>query len=400
MVIITGILTNIWNANSLTINSNNEDYYISTVSSIGTLQIGSTFSVEIIEREACYSYKKNEDGLYKLIQKQQYLVGTVPIVFYNFKQNETNEIISVESNYLLNLNDNILGDNYDLDLLHNYKGLEVLPNLIENKTRNLQEVLIGNLMPTIGYNCTLNNGMKINITSAFIKPSDIGFTKLVEIQHKYLGLNIVKGNSLIPYYNTNLKFSQNLISTLGEFNCYNMYTLNGNQYVVCSNNIITDNNSNKLININQVPLFSMINIKKSLTGSYKLNQILVILGINFYIFSTEENDIFATLSQPNLLLDESLGELFNFDISKIYYAEKLFFTTQDDPLGCVYKGLLDPIYLFGSEANALGEEEKTPSLINVLLGPNNIPTPQDTGKKFRLNLKEVLLGLQIKDVFL
>ena len=62
MVIITGILTNIWNANSLTINSNNEDYYISTVSSIGTLQIGSTFSVEIIEQEACYSYKKNEKG--------------------------------------------------------------------------------------------------------------------------------------------------------------------------------------------------------------------------------------------------------------------------------------------------------------------------------------------------
>ena len=130
--------------------------------------------------------KLNPNGNYKLI----FIYNSIPNKKkYNyFKDLINNKIIEITTEF--NINNFEYGDNYDLNLYKEYRGLNWKYDIIENKQSNLTKVILLKKREENIFNCQTENGNIIDVRmrkKIVIPDFLIGKSILVEKYPKFLG---------------------------------------------------------------------------------------------------------------------------------------------------------------------------------------------------------------------
>jgi len=244
MPIVTGEILDLKSSTNLFFQprNTNEKYYLGHLSDIGELNVGKTFTFDLIPEYRAISIFKSPNGNYKLIG----IFGNNADFLYPIFKSRDGSIISI-SEQVDTFNNFILGDFFDLSLVEVYKGSNVFNNLPANKTSANVEVLVLNKFQT-SY-LVLYDGKTIYLSSDTNLDVFIGKTILVNIYRKFWVLKGVIGTSLTSTKKTNAIF--NLTDKkLG----IKIVLIDNLPYVFKTGVILNTNNNGKILDIDYVPI--------------------------------------------------------------------------------------------------------------------------------------------------
>ena len=164
-------------------------YYVSSNFNINADQIGNTFTLDLIEKASSEFIQKDIKGNFKLISEGTNDNGRVITLF---KNNLSEETISIYLNTTLSFNNKILGENFDINYILLYYGLAVYADIPENTNQFLTKVLIVQKITDNQYIGILENKERIFIVSQKIYNYNLGQYLLI-----YL-LQMVNANYFNP----------------------------------------------------------------------------------------------------------------------------------------------------------------------------------------------------------
>lgn len=339
-MIETGKILELIDKNHFLFQGKTEKYWIGHIRSFGQLEVGKNVTLNLVERFTANSFFKIPSGNFKLVNIYNPYVTTIASEFLEFKKLDSNIEINVTI-VSSNFNNNILGENYDLSLLENYKGRNFFQNLPENKTCNNYEVIILNKLKQFYYLVLYNNKI-ICLTYQDSLDEYIGQSILIELYKKFLATNIFIGETF-------LTIPQDIFTFQYSNNSGNFCLKGSDDFVLVSNDKINSNNIGKNLTINYYPLkYSDLFLFKESTTNNGFKLLEIIQGKDlFYIFNdiNNPNDIFAISASDNVNLNNKLGSLFLFNSNYLFllsYMEPVIDTSGY----CFIQVLINNIHVF------------------------------------------------------
>lgn len=291
----------------------NEKYYVGHLLNIGELNVGKTFTFDLIPEYRAVSIFKNAEGEYKLIG----ILSNNSGILYPIFRSKSGEILAI-SEKVETFNNFILGDSFDLSLVEVFKGFNVFNNLPANKTSSNVEVLVLNKIYN-GY-LALYNNKTIFLSTNTNLDSFIGLPILLDIYRKFWVSEGGIGTSLASVKTIDAIFN------LTDKNLGISIVLIDNQPLVFkSGNILNSNNSGLTLTIDYLPIqfsefnsflpapkntgYELVNILKSSSGKNPLYT---------FVNATDSTDVRAIKFLDPIDLNNRLGSFFTFKSSEYY----------------------------------------------------------------------------------
>ena len=334
MPIVTGQILKIYNSEHFFFQpeNTNEAIYIGHDSDIGELEVGKTFTVNLLPRYTPSYFFKNPKGNYKLID-MRISTGSIKdnnyYLFLYFKIRDNNDIIQISVGDEYNFNNFILGDYFDLELIEDYKGFNVFNNLPENKTSENKEILIIQNFKQKYCLASYDNKI-IFLTTKTDLDSFIGKPILVDLYRKYLSSysGIFIGTNYYSGVNANAQFilTDNTLKL-------SLVNIENKPYILETQSILNTNNSGKILNLDYFPIkyteFRNFTPTTDNTGYELLNIQLDASELVLYLFknTADPNDLFALRFLDPIDLNNRYGSFFNFKPSPYYLLTETTPTT-------------------------------------------------------------------------
>ncbi len=359
-------------------------YYVGINSSISQLQVGNIYSGKIYPRYQVLKIVSNPFGTYKLLFQilNDVKFNNQNVYFYFFLNKNNNEIISTTFNDVIN--DAVVGEFYDLDeIVKDYKVRNVLPFLPENKNCSYTKVLLTNKLDNYRYFGYIGNEQVYLSSDELIFDSYLGKNVWMEIQPKYLSINLVpglkqiepsKGDFELIVNFSNKYYMRQLDKTNPTFTP--LRVLDG-LYKINSNNI------GKIINLNYYKIKIILVDTLQITNNISDNQLVQIIikencdsNINLFRLGST-NEIIAINSLQGINLNNKLGSYFKFVYKQLYYLTRLSYSNDPDTNYTLSAILNNRTYKFTKN-----NEDFYVDIGNFVIADSSI------GKVFSLELKE------------
>jgi len=350
----------------------NEKYYLGNLLNIGELNVGKTFTFDLVPEYRAVSIFKNAEGEYKLIG----ILTNSEGILYPIFRSKSGEILAI-SEKVESFNNFILGDSFDLSLVEIFKGFNVFNNLPSNKTSSNVEVLVLNKLQN-GY-LALYQDKTVFLSTSVNLDSFIGLPILLDIYRKFWVSEGNIGTSLASTKKTDVIFNlsdKNLVLSI--------VLIDKKPYVFKSGNILNTNNSGLTLTIDYLPTqfseFKSFLPAPANTG-YELVSILKSSsGIPLYTFvnATDSSDVRVIKFLDPIDLNNRLGSFFTFESSEYYLLVELSPSTDTTTfqLKQIFKSS-SKIYVFSKEGKTYyvnGENfDIAPSLVGKYFVIDYIP---------------------------
>ena len=383
MSVVTGQILDLKTSNELFFQpqGTNEKYYLGNLLNIGELNVGKTFTFDLVPEYRAVSIFKNAEGEYKLIG---ILTNNNGILYPIFRSN-SGEILAT-SEKVESFNNYILGDFFDLSLVEIFKGFNVFNNLPANKTSSNVEVLVLNKLQN-GY-LVLYNGKTVFLSTCTNLDSFIGLPILLDIYRKFWVSEGNIGTSLALVKKTDAIF--NLTDkNLG----LSIVLIDKKPYVFKSGNILNTNNSGLTLTIDYLPTqfsefksffpapantgYELVNILKSSSGN----------PLYTFVNANDSTDVRAIKFLDPIDLNNRLGSFFTFESSEFYLLVELSPSTDTTTFQ------LKQIFKSSSDVFVFSKEGKT----YYVNGENFDIAPSLVGKYFIIEYIPYIVG-KINDV--
>ena len=351
----------------------NEKYYVGHLLNIGELNVGKTFTFDLVPEYRAVSIFKNAEGEYKLIG----ILTNSEGILYPVFRSKSGEILII-SEKVETFNNFILGDSFDLSLVEVFKGFNIFNNLPSNKTSSNVEVLVLNKLQN-GY-LALYQDKTIFLSTGANLDGFIGLPILVDIYRKFW---VSEGNIGTSLAST--KRSDAIFNLTDKNLGINIVLIDKKPYVFKSGNILNTNNSGKVLTIDYLPIqFSEFNsfLPASVNTGYELVAILKSSRgkspLYTFVNATDSTDVRAVKFLDPIDLNNRLGSFFEFQSSEYYFLTGLTpsIDTTTFQLKQIFKSS-SKIYVFSKEGKTYyvnGENfDIAPSLVGKYFVIEYIP---------------------------
>ena len=361
---------------------NKEKVYVGYRNLLSEKSIGKNFNLNLIERFNANYIKVNPSGNYKFICNEKSIPNKKNLNY--FKDLINNKMIEITTEF--NINNLQYGNNYDLNLYKEYKGLNWKYDIVENQQPNLTKIVLLNKKDDNVFDCKTENGnIIIRVQKRFeISNSLIGKSILVEKYPKFLAE--VYTDTLNPI---NLDFILNetpIINNLDISLKKKIINIYNNNFLLLTKITLNNTNLDKKLNSNFFKVYITNNYHLNKNGNYKLIQILNCYDNNVYFFNHTDYTV-ALLIANNPNLRDYIGETFNLNINKLTLVQEI---KENENGKFRFLSIKDNKYIFRDIENN--------STIVCLLQNSKTPSESNVGKKFNLKYIDTLFSENINDV--
>lgn len=381
MEVAKGKLIDIIDAGHILFETNKEKLWLGTMQRFGLNLIGKDFIANMIPRYYSLGLTENVEGKFKLIYIKhpgsgKSLKTDKYVLYLYFKEHKTDRIIEL-TKFIEDAKPFILGTNYDLDLVEKYKGLNPLPNLIENKTKDNELVYI--LSSGEGYLAQWGN-KTISIHSEIQLERYLGKSVFIQLFRKKLSPQTYYfDDEIVTLPRSNFLFKSAINN--------NLLCINAKQQTIIeSKSIIFSYDSGANIDMSYIPIY--IGVNTSLIKTTKNKGYLLSLIINYseksnYLFinSADNTDKRLLYFPIDIELENAIGQHFTFESYPLFTINNISALPETiAPVGYLLETILNNnLFIFSKDAQQYLVEIKG---FNI--------SPSKTGKYFSLDLVPII----------
>ena len=393
MEVAKGKLIDIIDVYHILFETDKEKVWLGVIQQFGLNLIGKDFISNMIPRYDCLSLVENVDGQFKLIDYKRCTGGLCEFVTnLYFKEYKTGRLIEA-TKVIENLKPFNLGTNYDLGLIETYKGLNPLPNLKENKTKDNELVYILNKTNEangVGFYLVQWGNKTISLHGFSTIDQYLGKSVLIQLFRKKLGRQTYyfdNINEIVSLPQSNILFDSSLRGNL-------LCVKENQQTLIQTESLIYSYESGANIDMQYLPVYMIKN--PSFKKSTKNNGYLLSMIINYnkkpnYLFinSADNTDKRLVYFPVDLDLENAIGQYFTFESFPLFSAIEVSALSDTDDISRNYllKTILtNDFYIFSEN-----DQQYYVSISGFEISSSK------TGKPFLLKLIPVLREIVILD---
>lgn len=332
---------------------NKEKIWLGITNTFGLNMVGKDFIAESVPRYSSLSILEIPDGKFKLIGIENFVISeNKNCRKFFFKDNKTGKIMEVTI-YIDNIKVLNLGKNYKLDLVEDYKAVNPLPNIKENKTNDNEVIYILNKKKVDKHYLAQWNNKTIEVSISGSENPDkyLGKSVLVQLFRKKIAQTMYVGNEV-------LSFPQSKVTFNSAANDDYLVTKQGQLTLMQSPSLIFSYDSGATIDVQYLPVY--IGLNPSLKRTNKNSGYLLSAIYNdgtkpsyMFINAVDNTDKRLVSFPVEVDLENAIGQYFTTDSYPLLSAKNLQALTEtSNSEGYILETILEnKTYIFSKENN-------------------------------------------------